>query len=1295
MAGSVKGVSKSLAMASIILAAGFLISLGGFPGSILAVTSSSGHFNATPDTTYFNWTSGSILVTSLGNNTSFYIDNATTGILSNYSQADRYTKDDYPYIYDDINWNSCFNTTGGPSAGHVMKFLVQNVTGDYTNTTGVLNQMQNATLFLTPYLFCPPGKYYGSFRVYNLTNLTDNLMVNAVINIPVSVRNTYSEGTHTAFFRGSLSSQNPSHIYYINKTLPSNVTSMYINLTWLSYSNSVDMFLFNGSSLMSKSIERSSSEGIYSPIQDLPEMAKVIVYGNLSENYWGNISFSTLNSSAQSLSFGSLGPNQTANSSFVLSNADDSAVSNVNKNVEVYHFEQWNGSSSSTYRFIVPGFAERLKVAVNWTNTSNRWSIALTDPSGSAMGNSSDRYLNANVNGVEMEEFVEFSGPFNTTNDGYWMINVTNQTNATLDQYTVKAYIWLGSSWVGLNYTNGFNFSSFGLANSSLNITVNVTAMADNMLNGSYRGFISFYNGTGWKYRIPIDFNVLAASLMVNDTFESTSYYYKDNTGFNRVGLASIQAHIIYNNTGGYPVYYTMNTSDYRLNNSASYINFTVGALPNPIVPGGNGTIDINFTIDTNKTVNTQGIYSGWIFLNATNATLSSSSYPFSTFNITLQINLTNQLNVTMTSINPEFVTPVNQSNSVTATFQVRLANGTIISDNGVMHYTNFTSLYLVETNITTQTITLANISAGPGGGSGCSYPSCLVNATVPANQVGGRYNLYGVVSWNTSLYGGTGEVNLAGTAYRNNVSINDTGVYMVRLNETYLGEITEGYSTYFYVYLANYGPVASDGLQITFDKSSCYISTPPISYNTAGSCAGATFVSSGNASTYNVTMPAYFAPSTACWVRWQVIASTVTEDKACNDAKVRVFNRRYFGNGYEDITFTVKNDVAAANDSGAPSTGQATCTTNANCVSTKYCSNGQCVAVSCPSGYISNHACVAYTKKLEITNYTASLNITQGQSGGMEVSVKNTGSILLTGKLVITTDTSKITASISPTMHSLNTSVTGIFILNFSVAGDATVGYHKVTAKAYNPDNTSVSDSKEITITVLPKEETKSEINEMFLNYTEIFDALEKDFSKILSGSVNAQNYTKTNRTYSSIINILSQIEESISTGDYVKAYGLLGDANATISRFQQEISQLSVESQQTSNFQVQDMWTWAAVGIVIIVIIAFLVYLLMPPKEGYSPLLGFKPKRENPVKAVFSKISGHLGALHHHVKKQMKLKQFFGGEAAPPVSAPSKLPKPGKQASAASYMQGYSKVDIGKKKNPVSRLFGKLKKK
>jgi hypothetical protein len=1290
MAGSVKGVSKSLAMASIILAAGILVSLGGFPGSILAVTSPSGHFNATPNTTYFNWTSGSILITSLGNNTSFYIDNDQTGILSNYSQADRYTKDDYPYIYNSTDWNSCFNDSG--SVGHVMKFIVQNETGNYTNTTGVLNQMQNATLSLTPYLFCPPGKYYGSFRVYNLTNLTDNLTVNAVVNIPVSVRNTYSEGTHTAFFRGSLSSQNPSHEYYINKTLPSNVTSMYINLTWLSYSNSIDMFLFNESSLMIKSIERSSSEGIYSPIQDLPEMSRVVVYGNLSENYNGNIYFSTLNSTVQSISFGSLGPNQTANSSFVLSNADDSAVNNVNKNVEVYHFEQWNGSSSNTYRFIVPSFAERLKVAVNWTNTSNRWAIALTDPSGNAIGNSSDRYLNANVTGVGMEEFVEFSGTFNTANDGYWTINITNQTNATSDPYTVRAYIWLGSSWVSLNYTNGFNFNSTGLANSSLNITVNVTAMADNILNGSYRGVITFYNGTGWKYRIPIDFTVLAGSLMVNDTFESTSYYYKDNTGFNRAGAMAIHAHIIYNNTGGYPVYYNITTSDYRLNNSASYINFTVDTLPNPIAPGGNGTIDINFTIDTTKTNNTQGVYSGWIFLNATNATLNSSSYPFSTFNITLQINLTNQLNVTLTSISPELVGPVNQSNNVTATFQVKLANGTVISNDGVMHYNNFTSLYLVETNLTTQTITLANISAGGAGGSGCSVGpsgSCQINATVPANQVGGRYNLYGVVSWNTSLYGGTGEVLLAGTAYRNNVSINDTGVYMIHLNDTYFGDITEGYYVYFYESLANYGPVASDGLQVAFDKGTCYVTIA----NSAYSCSGAT-ITSYNSTTYNVTLPPYFAPST-CWLKWIITASSVTEDEGCNDAKVRVFNRKYFGAGYEDITFTVKNAVATSNDTNNPATGQVTCLTNANCASTKYCLNGNCVSVSCPSGYISNHACIAYTKKLEITNFTASLNITQGQSGGMEVSVKNTGNILLTGKLVITTDTSKITASISPTMHSLNTSVTGIFILNFSVASDATVGYHKVTAKAYNPDNTSVSDSKEITITVLPKEETKSEINEMFLNYTGIFDALEKDFAKIMSGSVSAQNYTRTNRTYSSIINILSQIEESISTGDYVKAYGLLGDANATISRFQQEISQLSVESQQTSNFQAQDMWTWAAVGIVIIVIMAFLVYLLMPPKEGYSPLLGFKPKRENPVKRVFSKLAGHLGAIHHHVKKQMKLKQFFGGETAPPPSQPSKLPKPGKQASAASYMQGYSKVEIGKKKNPVSRLFGKLKRK
>lgn len=1274
MMGVKSSEDKRTGIVFAIIFFGVLFSVIGLPGNIIAV-SSLGNFNVTPDFMYFNWSNSSFLLTSLANNTSYVVGNASTSIFSNYSQNEEYEIGDYVYLNDSASWVSCFSTITIGDGINSMKVIVWNESGTYLNYTNTMNESENITIFIHPYLFCPPGKYFGSFPVFNSENYMDNLSVGSLVHIPISTMNTYDEDSQKAFFKGTLSTSNPMQVYYLNTTLSENITSMYVNLTWGDYSKDIDLFLFNGSSLLGKSINSNSPEGIYYLMDSPPEFLKIVVYGNVSSDYLGNIYFSSLNSTVGSLDFGTVDPNQTKYSDFVLGNIDDRMLHNVTDSVDFYHIESWTGSSPQTFEFLVPYFADKVKVSVNWTNASTKWMVVLRDVNGEEIGNSSGRYFNANQTGVVMEEYFEHTGPFTKANDGYWNITVINQTNLT-DSYDLKAYIWIANSsqWVRTNFTET-DINVSGGAGSSLNVTVNITADETELLNGTYEGTITFLNGTGWEHRIPFGFGVMAGSLLFNETYGTTTYCTTDNIGFNRIGAEVIRAHITYNNTGGYPVYHTNLTSDLKLNNTVKYIDFSMGSLPNPIPVGGNGTLDINFTINTTKTKNREGIYRGWVFFNTSSATLNESSYPFKTYNISLQVNLTRVLNVSVTNINPTFIDPPNQTNNITTSFQVKLANGTVISNDLVMNYSDFYSLYMKETNTSYQ-ITIYNLTAGGAGGSGCSGGVCQVKGSVPENKIGGKYNVFGSVNWNTSYYGGTGEVFLNGSAYMNNVSINDTGIKIEALNDTYMGVITEGAVTYFWISMANYGPTPTGTFRIAFNRNSRPVT--PENVNLYWDCTGGTISeTSGNSTAYDVSLPAYF--DSKCWLRWKLTMGTVSEDTTCNGMGIKLFNKTAFSNGeINDISLIIENDVTQNTSQTGPTTGTASCTSNSDCTSNKYCSNGQCILVSCPNGYVSNHICVPYSKKLEIVSYPSTLQMLQGGWNTTEVLVKNSGNVGLTGKLIVTSNISTITSTITPASHSLNSSVTGSFILNFSASNETEVGYYTITIKAYNPDNTSVSDSKDIILGIHPLEAAKIEINNTFLNYTDQFLVLENEFRKF--GILDTVNFTKANRTYNSIINILEDIETYLQEGNYLQAHALFEDAENTLERFKEELTYLTVEAQQQTLASLGDIWTWAAIGIIIMAIIIFVVYLLLPPREGYHPLLGFKPRKESPIKRFFCGIGGHFKALHHHVKKQMNLKSYMRKEASP---------------KKEYMMEGYKKNRPFQQETLKDRFFRKVKKK
>jgi hypothetical protein len=328
-------------------------------------------------------------------------------------------------------------------------------------------------------------------------------------------------------------------------------------------------------------------------------------------------------------------------------------------------------------------------------------------------------------------------------------------------------------------------------------------------------------------------------------------------------------------------------------------------------------------------------------------------------------------------------------------------------------------------------------------------------------------------------------------------------------------------------------------------------------------------------------------------------------------------------------------------------------------------------VAVACPNGYVSNHKCNPHLKKLSITDYESKVNVSQGGSVTTQVKVKNTGTTTINVKLDVEHNVTGVTQTVTPSSYNIGAGDTHSFSVKFTVSNTTTVKNHLVTLKAYDKNNESVSTTKTIYLSVEPLEETKRIINQTYEDYGNLFETLKSKFLFIQPSSVSDVNYTKTNRTYTSLLTMFDQVKEYLDRGQYADAADLLEDINASLTTFDAQIKELIPGIP-------GDVWTWVAIAVVIIVIIVFLVYLLLPPKKGYHPVYGY---RTQPKKTIFAKLEGignKIKGIGRGIKRpggvkkeQMTLAQF---------------------EARKTYMEGYDRTETHPYQEGISE---KLKKK
>lgn len=1164
----------------------------------------SGLFNVTPDSIVLNWTNNQANITLVANQSengsafsiTLGIYNAT-GITSNYSQVDQYLSD-YPACFQDNQY---------------VPLLVINAsnTSIYTNTTTLENgTSENFTLNLN--VSCPPGRYYGYIQIANISNTSDHVNITVTINVLINRNNELNLTTGIGTFKGTMpANASGYHSYYFNVSEIYNARGVTINLTWNDSSKDMDIFLFNSSVLAGESVNKESSNELLNYSYLTPGIWEIRIYGNFTaaENYTGKLYFTTLNLTNSTdnatifdINFGTMNVSDSKEVNLTLKNDGNLTSLSTREAIEIFHLSRSNSNTSNNYTFIVPSYATKVEASINWTGGAN-YTLSLFLPNGSLVSNSTDKRINANLTGAMQKEFVETSDIVK----GVWRVEITNNTNVT-GNYTIDLKFWVNASnWLSSNYTTT-NFNKTGLDNYTKSFSVNMT-VPNTSLSGVYIGMLSYKDSKGAVLSTQFRVNITTATLLVNNTLESDTVQVVDNIGFNRSG-SSLQLVLPVNNTGNANLASINCTSSANLTNGAYSINFSY-SCPSSLDAGSGGQLKINFTINTNETGNREGVYAGWIYLNATDA------YPYQGFNLSVQVNLTDNLLVNVTQIKTEdgnnVMENITRAENITLLTNVSYINNTKITD---LVLDNFT-IWLIEGNVTSYRVPTSG-SLNKWNGTIPLYNNSLynINVTVPANLPGGKYYTYVNVNYSKN------NISFSGSGSGYSFVINNTGLNMTAVSSTN-PTLAEGNSLNFNITVTNFGILPANG---NLTLSACN-NLSVVASNRGGGDGNCG--SQGASHFYNINISENGTET--CWYLWTLTAGNVSTDVNCT------FSISATDSAYENISgrVLITNSVTLGDGTG----GTGACNSNASCASSQYCdlATNTCRDISCPYGAIINHICI--TDSVSITEYADYLSSVPGGSNFTSIRVNNTGQRAIVVKLEIDIDTG-INASVAPDSCTLGLNASCIFNVTFDVSNVSSLGNHSGKFIAYESGaKPHVNDMKSFNYEVLTTAERIREINTSYYSLLNIFNNLSSEFKLIASyGVIPAENLTGIEGLLNESSDILAAALNAMNNRNYPLAESLLTELadklNDTLTGLERIKSDFKEELERVVAW-FGNIWIWVGIGIAIIVI-GLLVYLLLPPPSGYHPDHGFRPKRDR--KEGLKKI---VQILRKKIKRKKKTKK------------------------------------------------------
>lgn len=1147
-------------------------------------------FYAKPVWIKLNWTNNNqenVTITvnsSLGYAVDIRVVNDTTNIVGNYSQKT---------LYDSVEEKKKYGATGSrcfnyEQAAYDNPLLIMNSTG--------FENVQYSAQPGTPFNFtfiqsvvCPPGKYYGTVMLHNRTSTIENLNITITIDVPISTDNelnsTYGNGT----FKGRINANATLyHHYFFNTSSIKNATSVTFKLTNLN--KDLDLFLFNSSNLMARSIKNSTiSEELTYNYLPKNEMWEIRIYGNFTsgyDDYTGSIHFSTLNmtnaadnSLVSKINLGTVYPSNKSIINLTLRNEGSLNLSNVRESKKLYHIATVGyDSAPRNFSFLVPSFATKVRASINWTGASS-YALSLYKPDGTLIGISNGKRNAANITNAMQEEFVEAT----SITQGLWRVMITNTTIANSDPYNVTFKFWVNpSNWIQSNYTT----QTFNKTNKTQTFHLNFT-IQNNTFHGKYEGWVSYTSDSGATLKIPIEFNVSTPELVVNNNLQSSSVTIKDNIGFNRTDTKVRQIIVKINNTGNMDLTIDGNVSSPYLNHSSNYMEYTFDYPKTAIAPGSYGNLTINISIDTTKTNNVIGIYKGWIYLN------SSSSHPYSYFNLTVQVNLTNALSVNVLSVESidgdNEIENVTKAENITIKARVYFINNTEALD--IFKSSDF-AIWLTEGNVSMYRV--------PASGSFTVYndsdPGDDVwievdrlydpNVTIPANLPGGKY----YVRLGVSRY--FNGANLIGNGSYYSLIVNNTGLFMsTNASSCNFGTslcnpsltLINGSTQRFVVNISNFGPVAASSATIQFSENCDGYSVDIGGHSGCGASA-----SSDNTNKKFTIYPSAY--SSSCLVWWTIKAGS-SAASACTGNIIGSGAKWFYSYGVNvTVTVTTPTTTTTTTTTTIGDTGNITTTT------------------TIPAGEVPLY--------LNITSYPALVKIQQGKSKNETVTVKNTNNTISQNVTLTIENIDSNWYTITPSGSvSLNAGESKNYTISFTIPTEAEI---KDYASKFKATSEKASVSKEFTLRVEPSEAKKAEIKDTILRLESNITALENELNGLkqegydVTGAELLLNQTKQK---------LKNAKDYIARGDYFSAYQLIDDIESLIKETRTKLREIE---------KPPGISIWRIIVVSVVLGVAgFLIYLFWPVEEkpkirkpeflrkpGYNHKRGrfiYKPKEES----------------------------------------------------------------------------------
>ncbi len=962
----------------------------------------------------------------------------------------------------------------------------------------------------------------------------------------------------------------------------------------------LDTWLVTGGNALAKSIGQVTSDYLsynFLPSGQNGQMWEERISANLSSpiSYIGYLTFTTLNVTNgsntnqrfSSLNFGTLSFNGTNYFNVTLKNEGNVTLPNVAMSSNAYRVSRFGARGTRNFTFMVADSSvdSLIYVSLNWTGASN-YTLNLYNPSGNLVTTSSNYFINANVSGMNEELFNDTS----SIAQGFWTLSVVNNT-INNDEYNATAFVYSASMWISSNYTT----RSLYPFTSNLT-TVNITV--PNTLDGNYEGQVFYVDGNNERISIPYFVNVTTPTIVflantttpnllnsfVSDTYRIDEDY---NSTLMRVFYVNLT------NLGSNDSIVTITNSSGFLTctscSSAFTANLTLGA--SPINVSSHGSQTINFNVSFNYSI-PQGTYDGWILFNATNQTSALSSHPYSSYNLSVRLNLTNLLNVQVPLIlsnnGDNIIRNVTTGENVTVAINVTYINSTLTGFGSQIQnvpVSNFTGMWLQEKNVTTSLGKIpssSNFTLISGSGN-ANNPFCsgtcppqsagmtnlyYINFTVSPNQPGGQYAINSAVNYNRTSDAAT----FSGQGSNSTVIINNTGLFMstntsgvgCSFGSTCGGSASMSPSGTLTVYanIANYGPVSANYSTINY-TTSCIGYT--VALGTSSGC-GTTI---GSGATWTLNVPSY---STSCVVTWTLTAANSSSGSPnCAAAYLMGGNSTWFDPNGVNMTITVVNTSSNPNQNNNNNNNN---------------NQGTPAAV-----YVS------------ITNYPTIVYVVQNSVNSTIVTVKNVNNTLTQDIGLSIRNLTSSWYSITPSLQTaIAPFISTNYTITFSIPGIAPVADYLTNLTA---STNYGSGSQLFTLRVLPSESTKVNINQTYqlsvVNYTNLL-------ANVNQSKAMGMNTTQVEVDLSLAKAKLDQTQSYINSGDYFSAQQSLNQAQSLLTTATNDLANLKKNSFTGIFGLLQGNILYIAIGGIAIAAV-FITYLFWPTKSEPLDML-IKPK-------------------------------------------------------------------------------------